>query len=84
MKTKHAKTLRAIFTMPTLASIKFSDIEALLESLGATIEEGAGSRVSFLLDGVRLHFHRPHPGKEAKRYQVETVREHLEKIGVKP
>ena len=36
--------------MPTLASIKFSEIGALFESLGATIEEGAGSRVSFLLD----------------------------------
>ena len=84
MKTKHAKTLRAIFAVPTLASIKFSDVEAVFESLGATIEEGEGSRVSFLLDGVRLHFHRPHPGKEAKRYQIEMVREHLERIGVKP
>ena len=84
MKTKHAKTLRAVFMMPTLASLKFSDIEALFESLGWIVEEGAGSRVSFMLDGVRLHFHRPHPGKEAKRYQVEMVREHLEKIGVKP
>ena len=84
MKAKHAKTLRAIFTMPTLASIKFSDVEALFESLGAAIEEGDGSRVSFLLGGVRLYFHRPHPGKEARRYQVEMVREHLEKIGVRP
>ena len=53
--------------MPTLASIKFSEIEALFEALGATIEEGAGSRVSFLLNGVRLHFHRPHPGKMYSR-----------------
>ena len=84
MKAKHAKTLRAIFTTPTLASIKFSDIEALFESLGATIEEGAGSRMSFLLEGERLYFHHPHPGKEARRYQVEVVREHLDKIGVTP
>ena len=84
MKAKHAKTLRAIFTVPTLTSIKFSDIEALFVSLGATIEEGAGSRVSFFLGGVRLYFHRPHPGKEARRYQVEVVREHREKTGVTP
>jgi len=28
--------------------------------------------------------HRPHPGKEAKRYQVEEARELLERAGVKP
>lgn len=27
---------------------------------------------------------RPHPAKEAKRYQVEEARELLERIGVKP
>lgn len=28
--------------------------------------------------------HRPHPGKEAKRYQVEEARELLERAGVTP
>lgn len=28
--------------------------------------------------------HRPHPAKEAKRYQVEEARELLERIGIKP
>jgi len=34
--------------------------------------------------GVIGTFHRPHPAKEAKRYQVKDAREYLIKIGVKP
>jgi hypothetical protein len=40
--------------------------------------------VSFTLHDERLHLHRPHPGKEAKRYQVEQTREFLERLGVAP
>jgi hypothetical protein len=29
-------------------------------------------------------FHRPHPRKEAKRYQVRDAREYLTKMGIKP
>ena len=34
--------------------------------------------------GVIAAFHRPHPAKEAKKYQVEDARLFLERIGVKP
>jgi hypothetical protein len=43
-----------------------------------------GSRVKITLKDEQLRCHRPHPGKEAKRYQVEEVRELLERIGVHP
>jgi hypothetical protein len=46
--------------------------------------EGAGSRVRFERDGVIAIFHRPHPAKEAKRYQVRDARDYLTKLGVKP
>ncbi|MBE2236179.1 MAG: type II toxin-antitoxin system HicA family toxin [Caldilineaceae bacterium] len=46
--------------------------------------EGSGSRVAFVLQGKRADFHRPHPGKEAKRYQVRAMREFLEFAGVTP
>jgi hypothetical protein len=36
------------------------------------------------LEGEQWRAHRPHPGKEAKRYQVEEVRELLERAGVRP
>jgi hypothetical protein len=29
-------------------------------------------------------FHRPHPGKEAKQYQVRAARRFLERLGVRP
>lgn len=84
MKNKHAKTLRAIFTKPTLASISFADIEALIVGMGGQVREGEGSRVSLQLGDFLKNAHRPHPRKEAKKYQVEEIRAWLEQQGVKP
>ena len=83
MKTKHRKILQAIFSTPTKANIKFTDIESLLVSLGGKVKEGAGSRMSVTVSGKTAFFHRPHPGKEAKKYQVENAREFLQLIGAK-
>jgi hypothetical protein len=84
VKTKHRKTLAAVFVKPTLAGIVFADVESLLLALGGELDEGAGSRIAITLRGVRIHFHRPHPGKEAKRYQIEDLREFLERLEIKP
>lgn len=62
----------------------FSQIEALIVALGGSVTEREGSRVKIALMGEQWHCHRPHPGKEAKRYQVEEVRELLDRLGVKP
>jgi HicA toxin of bacterial toxin-antitoxin, len=72
MNTKHRKTLMAIFARPTSASIVFADIEALVKALGGFVYEREGSRVRIELNGEQWRCHRPHPGKEAKRYQVES------------
>ena len=84
VNTKQRKTLTAIFFKPTLASICFSDIESLVKTLGGTIQEREGSRVSVMLMGEEWRCHRPHPGKEAKRYQVEQARDLLDRVGVRP
>ena len=84
MNARHRKTLIAIFAKPTLASIVFADIEALFKALGGTVAEREGSRLKIELSGLQWRCHRPHPGKEAKRYQVEEARELLERAGVKP
>lgn len=84
MKAKHAKTLSAIFTKPTLASITFAGIENLLTGLGAELSEREGARVKFSLCGEEWHAHRPPPGKEAKKYQVESAREFLDRLEIKP
>lgn len=82
--TKHRKTMRAVFAKPTLASVVFADIESLLVALGGVVHEREGSRVKITLKDEQLRCHRPHPGKEAKRHQVDEVRELSERIGVHP
>jgi len=44
MKAKHSKTLQAIFTRPTLATVVFLDVEALVLALGGEVVEGAQGR----------------------------------------
>ncbi len=84
MNSKHKKTLKAVFSDPVSGTIAWADIESLLVAAGCQIIEGSGSRVRFELDGQIASFHRPHPAKEAKRYQVREAREFLVKIGVRP
>ena len=84
MNAKQRKTLIAVFARPTPAFIPFSDIESLVKALGGSISEREGSRVKIELKGETWRCHRSHPGKEAKRYQVEEARELLERVGVKP
>jgi HicA toxin of bacterial toxin-antitoxin, len=84
MRNKPADTLRTIFERPTPTTIIFADIEALVAALGGDVREGAGSRVAFELGGLRKYLHRPHPGKEARRYQVEDLRTWFRKLGVQP
>lgn len=79
---KHRDTLLAIFDEPTPANIVWRDVKALLESLGAEISEGSGSRVRVSLHGVRAVFHRPHPQKETDKGAVRSVRRFLIEAGV--
>lgn len=84
MNSRQAKTLRVVFTDPVAPGIEWQAIEALLIAVGCRLIEGSGSRVRFERDGIVASFHRPHPAKEAKRYQVRDAREFLSKIGVTP
>jgi len=69
---------------PTSAAIAFSELESFIVALGGSVTEREGSRVKIELMGEQWHCHRPQPGKEARRYQVEEARELLERVGVKP
>ena len=84
MNSKHRKTLAAVFTNPVSGTIEWTSVESLLLAAGARLIEGSGSRVRFEKDGEVGTFHRPHPAKEAKRYQVRDARDFLERIGVRP
>ena len=84
MKRKHRITLKKIYGRPVNGSIKWTDIELLLESLGATIEEREGSRVGIVLFGDVKVFHRPHPSPDTDKGAIASIRKWLEKNGVKP
>ena len=84
LNKKHQRTLEAIFSTQTPATLQWRRIEALFMALGAIKEEGRGSSVTFKLQGELVTFHRPHPRKEARQYQVRRSRIFLEKVGITP
>ena len=81
---KHRRKLEAIFEDPARSNIARRDIDALLEASGAEINEGAGSRVRIVLNGIRAVFHRPHPHQETDRGAVRSMRRFLTEAGVTP
>jgi hypothetical protein len=82
MNSKHKKTLSAVYAEPMRGTIDWAEIESLLIAVGCSVIEGRGSRVRFAKDGEIETFHRPHPAKEAKRYQVRAARAYLIRLGV--
>jgi hypothetical protein len=84
MNAAHKKTFEAIFTNPVSKSLEWRRIEALLIAIDCQVIEGNGSRVRFERNGLIATFHRPHPAKEAKPYQVRDARQFIESLGVKP
>jgi HicA-like toxin of HicAB toxin-antitoxin system len=84
VNSRHRKTLERVFADPVSGTIGWSEIELLFVAVGCRVVEGAGSRVRFEYRSIVASFHRPHPQKDAKRYQVRDAREFLVKLGVKP
>ncbi len=84
MNRNNLKTLNIIFTDPINGNLQWRKIEALFLALGAEKDEGTGSAITFILNGKRADFHRPHPNKETLRYRIKAAREFLEKAGVQP
>lgn len=83
LNRKRTKLFESVFAVPTRANIKFADIEKLLVSIGGTKLEGSGSRVGLIMpNGLKWEAHRPHPQKEAKKYQIESLRDFLTKLEI--
>ena len=81
----HRKVLITIYSRPTRSDIRWSDVEALVVTLGGTVDpKREGSRVALSLNDVRAIFHRPHPQPTAKKGAVDAVRVFLTNAGVKP
>ncbi len=84
MKRKHQRTLELIFSRPTSANVRWSDIEALLMELGGLLSEREGSRLLVRLFNERRVFHRPHPEPTTDKGAIEAIRKWLEANGVRP
>jgi hypothetical protein len=84
MGRKHVRTLAAIFRQPISGDIKWRDVESLLKSLGAEVEEREGSRAAVFLNGRIAVLHRPHPSPNLDKGAVRDIRRFLESTGVKP
>jgi len=83
MNSKHRRTLQSIFA-PKSGVVEWRAIESLFSAAGAKTVEGRGSRVRFVYGNITATFHRPHPEKDAKPYQIRDAKAFLESIGVKP
>lgn len=84
MNSKHRRTLEVVFIDPVSGTLAWADVESLRVAAGARVLEGSGSRVRFVWGDEVETFHRPHPAKEAKRYQLREARGFLQRIGVVP
>ena len=84
MNGTQRKTLERVLADPVNGNIEWARVESMLKGAGCRVVEGAGSSVTFELDGRRMTLHRPHPRKEALRYRVLAVREFIERTGIRP
>ena len=84
LSSKHQKTPQAVFDDPARSNVKWSDIEKLLNALGAELTEGRGSRIRISLNDVRAVFHRPHPQPETDKGALKSMRRFLDEAGVRP
>jgi len=84
MNSKQRATLNKVFATPTRSDIPWTDIESMVEAVGATVQHRRGSRVSFSLNGVVAVFHEPHPQRQTPQATVRGVRDFLTQAGVTP
>ena len=81
--SKKQKLIERLKTKPK--NFSFDEMESLLCSLGfvkSNKGRTSGSRVKYVLDGIDIRIHRPHPGNILKYYQVVQVLNALEREGL--
>jgi len=84
LRSKHRKTLQAIFDNPVRSDVEWKKIESLFVALGGELSEGRGSRIRVALNDVRAVFHRPHPQKETDKGALKSVRRFLKEAEITP
>ena len=69
--------MRAI---PTPADIRWAEIESLLNAMGVSLVERAGSRLQLVKGVDTIVVHKPHPRPETRRETVRDVLKFIEHI----
>ncbi len=81
--TKHDKLIKRLMTRPN--NFTYPELKKLLTGFGYTetrTGKTAGSRVAFINNnGHIIRLHKPHPGSELKKYQVDYLVDELGKRG---
>ena len=81
LNSKQLKILQKIID-DNSKSIIWDDVEKLMKALGAGLKQGKGSAGIFTLGSYSFPFHRPHPQKEAKPYQIRALKQFLIKMEI--
>ena len=82
--SSRSKLLKAVFQHPIRANIHWDDVERLIKVLGGEVSYGGGSSVIFVLNGIRMVFHSPHPQNETSKGAIRRLCQYLEDAGFKP
>lgn len=86
LNSARQRTWEALFTAPARPDILWEDVAALIRALGGEEihhhQKTSGSRVRFLLRGVKGFFHRPHPENVLDKGCAAYVREFLIRSGM--
>ncbi|EKO39664.1 MAG: hypothetical protein B193_1634 [Solidesulfovibrio magneticus str. Maddingley MBC34] len=85
LNSARQKTWEALFCVPARPDILWDDVTALIRALGGREihhhQKTAGSRVRFVLGGIKGFFHRPHPENVLDKGCAADVREYLVRAG---
>lgn len=69
------------------ANFTYRELRTLLTGMGYiehTKGKSSGSRVAFMNEATNhiIRLHKPHPGNQLKRYQINLIRDELKKEGL--
>ena len=86
LNSARLRTWQGLLTSPPRSDIPWDDVTALIRALGGREihrqQKSGGSRVRFLLGGVKGFFHRPHPESVLGKGCAEDVREFFIRAGL--
>lgn len=80
MRRRHRRTLERMRAVPTPVDIRWAEIASLLNALGITLVERAGSRVQLVKGTDSIVVHKPHPGPETRRDTVRDILNFIDHI----